>query len=635
MTELCKAQCQQSFTGNHQTDELIQKIDQAGKLSELPEKAFDNLMNYRGKQLNFNEKTIESLKKIEKKATLTEQEKSSLAYEIASNPHHISQLPQESKKNVDETFSNKNEEMKKFFELIEPEKLSSHVKSELPIYEQLLSRIENGQKPSDHELQKLDILHDELVRYNMLDAMPNRAQSFLEIHQTKQEVQKAPAGKQVNDILEKIFNSNSSVKLEPMEAVYLNIYLNRHGATIPHNINRQIRNQLATDFQDIYQTARTEFIDPESLTVIDQVVDQISREEYRLSGNGVDIPEIGMNIKQTSEFMEIRFTDKSSQIKATLNLTDKEDFKDLITKPEHSFWQGLDFRTHKGVDFSTYGDNDGTVKYQYGFTSKPEIVQVLSVANSSTYNNYLEKNLPTKDITILEYHPEHGVLLTTFRHLQNTPYKVGKGNMLTLDAGAELGSYQLNKIDKPEGQKDKNIKEHIHIERKHADSNSLRNFINHKAELDLNTFIKVHNDTQSTKDINDDVVQLVQPMIDGNDYHAIALFTPNSPLNQKLLANFKQHWRDYNHDLIAAGKLNLQSGKKENNIQLIVDYINASALRDQLKLEVINKMLIKLQLFLTHFGDTNSKLDSLIQKTQQTAIKLREQHVPEKFKIIS
>ncbi len=54
MVELMKSQYQQSFNGNHQTDELIQRIDQAGKLSELPETAFNNLSSYLIKQVNDN-----------------------------------------------------------------------------------------------------------------------------------------------------------------------------------------------------------------------------------------------------------------------------------------------------------------------------------------------------------------------------------------------------------------------------------------------------------------------------------------------------------------------------------------------------------------------------------------------------
>ncbi len=605
MTELCKAQCQQNFAGNHQTDELIQKIDQAGKLSELPEKAFDNLMNYRGKQLNFNEKTIESLKKIEKKATLTEQEKSSLAYEIASNPHHISQLPQESKKNVDETFSNKNEEMKKFFELIEPEKLSSHVKSELPIYEQLLSRIENGQKPSDHELQKLDILHDELVRYNMLDAMPNRAQSFLENYQTEQELkQKAPHN--AYQLLEKL---KAEQPLKVFEAFYLSRYMPKekqethpiYGVTnFYKEINKTLEN-LPQDVRDKASEAQ-ELVDEKAIKLMQQVIDQIKKEERRITKEGIEMPHYGLTLKLTSNFMEIRMTKEFAD-----KLAD-ETVKQLLAGKLNTEKEEI-FRFHEGIDSTAHYESDGKITYQYGFKARPEIAKIFKVTPSDNHT-----------VTILEYHPDHGVLLTKFRHVQKLYRNLGDD----LQQGQEIGTYAISEKKPPYAKEDllKKAKEHGHIERRLAKPEYLNDFTSGE-KFNLEKF----------SNVADDVVRLVQPMIEGNDYHSIALFSPNSALNKQFLNMIEQNW-------LIETKDSLENLQKNNSlstdeiIKHVQENLNGNISRDILWLETIIAILQKLQTLLAEVGTRNDDIDKLIQDAKQTALDLDDILRPKQTKVI-
>ena len=639
MTELCKAQCQQSFTGNHQTDELIQKIDQAGKLSELPEKAFDNLMNYRGKQLNFNEKTIESLKKIEKKATLTEQEKSSLAYEIASNPHHISQLPQESKKNVDETFSNKNEEMKKFFELIEPEKLSSHVKSELPIYEQLLSRIENGQKPSDHELQKLDILHDELVRYNMLDAMPNRSQAFLENYQTEQELkQKAPHN--AYQLLEKL---KAEQPLKVFEAFYLSRYMPKekqethpiYGVTnFYKEINKTLEN-LPQDVRDKASEAQ-ELVDDKAIKAINKMVDDILV-EHKIN-QPIDFRFNDVAIKVTSEIVEIRFKGANNLItQLNKHNTDEKYITNIASDPNHSFWaDGFRSPPHAGIDYTAH-NHDGVMKYGYGFKQQPQIMRIFAITKDTSEEKYINRG--SQNITLLEYHEAEGLLLTTLRHLSIAYVKTGQGLM----RDERIGSYVIpaqfyndkqikQKVDNPK----KIINEHIHVEYKFVSKDKLNQDSAEKLQQQLAQLKPNHQMPDDMKNEVNKFVEFAHPAGKG-EYHAMAFFMPNSPLNQEFIKRVDADWRPYHQALLTSERLLSKNGDKTDvvkTIENIKNYLEAGKLRDVLKLEALAELLQELKIMLQSVNEYNSELDTLIHYAKQTAINLKETKDLAKYRVI-
>ena len=60
VTILCQAQYQNNPQFNNQTDALITKLDQNGKLSQLPDKAFDTLMNYRAAKLNIDKLNMDN-----------------------------------------------------------------------------------------------------------------------------------------------------------------------------------------------------------------------------------------------------------------------------------------------------------------------------------------------------------------------------------------------------------------------------------------------------------------------------------------------------------------------------------------------------------------------------------------------
>nr|MCH9852556.1 hypothetical protein [Alphaproteobacteria bacterium] len=81
--EFVKIQYKPNYAGSSRTNELIKQLDNGGKLSSLPEKAFNQLMNYRVKMLKLEKTDASILMKIEKNQTLTEAEKMQLHQRLA------------------------------------------------------------------------------------------------------------------------------------------------------------------------------------------------------------------------------------------------------------------------------------------------------------------------------------------------------------------------------------------------------------------------------------------------------------------------------------------------------------------------------------------------------------------------
>ncbi|MCH9852086.1 MAG: hypothetical protein K0U45_01120, partial [Alphaproteobacteria bacterium] len=486
--------------------------------------------------------------------------------------------------------------------------------------------------PDNNMLKKLDLLHDELKRHNKLGALPNRSQAFLENYQTEQYLkQKAPQNAQ--KLLEDLKNNKT---LTVFQAFYLSIKLPkklanmRNAPTFDTILAKQLK-ELSQDVRDKAAEAR-ELIDSKALNEIDAVIEQIRRESHQLKEEGVKIPELGnATVKQTSNFMEFRFEDvtKMRGILTEKLKDSKSDFYKLLTDPNDSFWQNLTFRTHKGEDYSAYGHN-GIITYQYGFKEKPEIAKVFYIDHKpTTYNRILKVHVKTKDITILEYHPKYGALLTTFRHLQKLYKEQVNQNLIQ---GAVLGTYRMHDNDalSPEQKLEipTDMNEHVHIERREAEPKDFKKFLNDDGSIKLKQFTAQAN--SATK--------LVRSTIDGNDYHAIALFTPNSALNKQLLANIKTDWQNYNDHLVKAGTFKLPADADKEDIkkviELIMNYLLDASLRDQLTLETIVKMLLRIKILLSQIGEKNQHLEKIIQSAQRTAIDLREKKVDGRFKII-
>ena len=487
------------------------------------------------------------------------------------------------------------------------------LKVSFPFTNSFLSRIENGQKPSDHELQKLDILHDELVRYNMLDAMPNRAQSFLEVYQLEQNVkQDFSSDNLLKEILDKVIKSDSSIKLKPTEAIYLNVYVNKYGHSIKVELNRQIRYYLSTHHPDLYRTARSEFIDLIAVEEINKVITQIEEEQRPNNpGRKVYVPELNAYMEQTSNYMELRIDG------VLLKKMGNTVINEWIKNPD-TFLKETDktvIKHHEGRDFSAHGAHSGTITYQYGFTSKPEIAKVIAIKDSETNKR------ATKDITIVEYHPDHGALLTTFYHVQKNDVSAGN----ELQQGDVMGTYMIVDENTTEAQETGSAlaqKEHVHIERRYASPESLKenNITDLKNKLEkLN---KDNIDVSIIKHKLDNTVKLTQPIIDGDEYSTIVLFSPGSMLNKQLLHDIQYRW--------------LQDGATSEKVTTADDaikYLKNSIYRDILLLETIIEMLLKLKLMLMEFKEPTSELEKTIQKAQKVVIDLREKYLPKEIKI--
>ena len=542
MTELCKAQCQQNFAGNHQTDELIQKIDQAGKLSELPEKAFDNLSSYLIKQVN-------------------------------DNVHH-------NDAKIDD--SSKSEAFKKALK---------------------------NQNLSDDEAQKILPTYDELCANNKNSVLPRTLDDKCKQLGTEQDnKQKSSAPFNVQNLLNKLAGGQS---LTPFQALYLHRYLSKEQKYMPPHYRVNVDKMLANIPSELVEKAtdyQKELIDPKAIEVIGQVIEQIQNEEKRLFDNEFKVPSLGATLKITSQFMEIRPVDGFKNV-----LTEKM-LKEFNENPDNfKFEKNTNFlRQHYGVDFTA--NNRGLVTYQYGFKVKPEIAKVFDITHSTT------KGEATKDLTILEYHPKYGVLLTTFRHLktERPPYQFNISISDNLSANQKIGTYRIFGTDE---------KEHVHIERYYADKNAVSTFIEAGEEFKLQQFKTAHYYSINNDNANDDVAKLVQPMIKGNDYHAIALFTPHSDLNNQFLDNLQRKWLVKTSELL--------NEKEINEVSDIYQFLKNAVLRDQFVLETIAEMLIKVKTLLAQIDKTNSALERLIQIAQQSAIELRDKKVPEHLKIIN
>ena len=553
MVELMKSQCQQNFAGNHQTDELIQKIDQAGKLSELPEKAFDNLSSYLIKQVN-------------------------------DNVHHDAKIDDNSK----------SEAFKKALK---------------------------NQSLSDDEAQKILPTYDELCANNKTSVLPRKLDDkFKQLGTEQDNKRKSSAPFNVQNLLNKLAGGQS---LTPFQALYLHRYLSKEQKYMPPHYRVNVDKMLANIPSELVEKAadyQKELIDPKAIEVIGQVIEQIQNEENRLANDGIYVPELNAHLKPTSNFMEIRPVD---ELKLTLDTT----ISNLLENPNMlPKFEGDFLSRHEGVDFTGIGENDGILTYQYGFEVKPDIAKVLGSTDDISSPSLRERE--AKNITIVEYHYLHGVLLSTFRHVQEVPSSIVSGVALTQNQ--QMGSYVIKQAyltakHKEEMAKDKNYiaKEHVHIERKYANADTIKGFTIQELE---NRLKNVQEDNSA--EIKNEVAtstHLVQPMIIGNDYHAIALFTPESDLNKQFMQEMQQNWLKDTASLIKKEKITTPRDAYQ--------YLKNKVVRDRLMLNTIAEILIKVKLLLEQVGETNSALERLIQIAQQSANALNATQIPNKFKI--
>ena len=627
MTELCKAQCQQNFAGNHQTDELIQRIDQAGKLSELPETAFDNLMNYRVQKLKLVETDADILKKIERRQSLTDAEKQQLHTQLAGNQDFINALPQNSRAIMQQQEYATSEQVKIFLKTLQGVSLSQVVASDMQSYVTLLNKIEadTSHNPSQQELEKLDILHDELVRYNKLDAMPNRAQSFLEIHQTKQEAKHIlGVGHGINGLLE--ICEKTPERLTPVQALYLNRYFHNKADTVSEKMRIDLDKCLAKIDSNVVERSKywEELIDSKSLQVIEDIVAQIRAEMRSPKSEPYTASLIdGVELVINSEFMELRVAGKTTTKDLKQFYVENNELGDKAS----SYWQEIQnfivsakkgdsiptnlqefaFRVHEGVDID--GKYDGYIHYIPDSKVSPTLTKVLHVVNDN--------------LTIMEFNLTKGAVFSIFRHLDEIAVRKNE----QLKEQQIIGTYNLTA---PYG--------HVHLEKIFIDPKHFPTLMGNTkdTELLINKLSDIYDGYEeksrkytyqrniSSADLlqefpDSKILQMVNPLQAGDSYHGIALFMTGTALNQQLLSAMETEWLRYSVPLIKHGEIKTPD-------EFLVTIAHSASLRDHLKLVAINKMLVTVKTLLEQTGESDSqqKLDRLIQTISSLAIELDE-----------
>ena len=493
-------------------------------------------------------------------------------------------------------------------------------------WENLLIKIEKGVKPSQAELADLDRLHDLLKKNNALDAMPNKSQALLESYQLEQEISAKTNKLDINKLVDKL-KANKSIT--PFQAYYLQRNTKKTDAKLqqlldektPENDVKKIHAQIIALAQQ-----SKELLDSKTLKVIEQVIEHIRIEERQLSNASLELPEMGLHIKATSQFIEMRFNDKTfKQMEAFLNNPHNSPTDDVFTNFNHSFWN-KSFENHEGQDYT--GTNRGEIYYV------PDTF--INAKTATVYADPKKDNRGQYGITILEFNHTKGVLLTTFYHI-NQPASYIKADAI-LRPGQKIGDYQFANKNRRN--------EHVHIERRFADATAITKYIDGKKELIWDDFRPDHNKGWKSKEnASDDVAKLVFPILakDGTNggYHAVSLFMSGSALNKQLLEVMENKWQKRTNHLVDIKRFAFKAQtwidyqeKRKAAVQLIIKYLQERQIRDKLTLDIITEMLIKMQILHAEADMRNAEIDRLIHKAKKTSLDLKD-IISKEFKIIS
>ncbi|MCH9843879.1 MAG: hypothetical protein K0U39_00050, partial [Alphaproteobacteria bacterium] len=620
IAELMMAQYKQNYSFSPRTSELLNKIDASRKLADLPDTAFSNLMTFILRhQLNFVAgnnafnlaKHIKNLQVIEKTGN-GDKDLTKALYATFKDKGNIRFLPKKSREllqNMHKTAQKAG--MDNYFKAIANIPLSQFVKAQLSYYQDLLIKIEQGAKPSADELKKLDLLHDELKRHNKLDAMPNRSQAYLENYQLEQDLKKnAPLN--VNTLLKKL---NDKKTLTVFQAFYLISQLKENQRKLltdgKHPSSIEITKTLAHLPQDVRDKAAEleELKNSKLLGVIDKVIDQIRAEERRLSSRQFYVDELGAYLKLGSQFMEVRVKNKGlgtqkgdTPEKKLIDLFENKKQGKIISGQDiANILESFSFRYHKGIDYTA--DNRGTFNYVKDTKIQPTLAIL--------YDSFIEDEKKQEyTVVVLEFNPEKGLLVSIFRHVKQVDSTIFAN--MPLKNGQRLGTYEFTSGNK---------KEHPHIEKLRVEAKDLQDYItkgvNEQIQLNLKAFKEKFALTfANKKQPTDEVFQLTFLSRKDDDYHSIALFTPGSKLYQQLLPKMKEKW---------LGRAAEWANKDTiNTMDDFYGLIALPALRDQLKLETIIDILLKMKILLAEIGESNAKLNATIHKAQKTVIDLRE-----------
>ncbi|MCH9853138.1 MAG: hypothetical protein K0U45_06495 [Alphaproteobacteria bacterium] len=613
----------------HKLDALYDALRKHNKVEALPPrmklymKAYQTLPH-----LSLNRPQIEAFLALEKNANANN---AKALYDALTHREDYRHFPEKYRKLLEAQHKDALAgNMKKYFSTLT---WIEFVKNISPLtlqrWENLLIKIEKGVKPSQAELADLDRLHDLLKKNNALDAMPNKSQALLESYQLEQEIRVKTNKLDINKLVDMLDNGKP---ITPFQAYYLQRSVNKKGEQLQTFLKRKIQQNNSKKIpQEIYEQViklaqqSKEFLNPQTLKVIEQVIEHIRIEERQLSNASLALPEMGLHLKATSQFIEARFKGESfEKMEAFLKDPKQNQLNDVFTNFTHPFWD-KNFRNHEGQDYGSA--NRGEIYYTPDTFIKPTQAIVYSATEEKDSRDQYR-------VTILEFNVDIGLLLTTFHHIKQRAPNIKADAILR--PGQKLGIYQF--------ESDKHRNEHVHVERRFADTNAITKYIDGNNKILWKNFRPENGDIQGTSNTIDDVAKLVFPFLtkDGTNggYHAVSLFMSGSALNKQLLEMMANKWQKKTDILVKAKKFALsnQSGdineRRKAAIELIMQYLREGTIRDSLKLDIITEMLIKMQTLHAEMGMRNAEIDRLIHKAKKTSLDLQD-ITKKKLKIIS
>ena len=638
--ELIKAQYKSSYSFVPRTGELRNKIDDAKKLLALPEKAFTTLMTHVLRhQLNLvtgNEtfKLAEQIKNLQAIEDNKGNDKlNTILYNSFKDKGNIRFLPTKARtilENLNKTA--KKDGMDKYFEAIANIPLSQFVKAQLTDYQDLLIKIEQGATPTNDELKKLDLLHDELKRHNKLDAMPNRSQAYLENYQLEQDLKKkAPLNAQ--KLLEKLKRGET---LGVFQAFYL---MSQFPKELENHWKKQksqiasistaptfdnLKKQLETLSQDVRdKAAEIKTLDKSSLLEsFDKIIEQIRAEQRSLafSNRRFYVKETGIYTQLTGGYFELRFKNKDfgksyqEAMKKVIKDSKGKSLKDIAAN-----LQQFKLIPHRGTDFTGWLNSAGNaVHYVKDSEINPTISKVLSITPTRTNGR------DTKDITILEYNDDTDkMILTSIRHLF---VKDEKANLLAtvgqiLTNKTPVGTYKLpSKFATPN--------EHTHIEKRLVDIAKIRKMLNiDKQKIianEITTFINTHNkakyDERKRGEFKEsEFIKSVNSMSNSAEKDFVGLFTPSSNIANQIRAHAKKDWEERGSKIIKANDVST-----DKDIKDVFDTIHNGILRDISSLKAMIDVLLRMKLMLKQVDEVSDRLNKTIQNAQKTVLDLED-----------
>ncbi|MCH9852234.1 MAG: hypothetical protein K0U45_01875, partial [Alphaproteobacteria bacterium] len=549
------AQYQSSYQigqNSHYRNELIKKLDRAGKLSSLPDNAFNNLTTHIGKKFTFSSENIKNLQAIEKgkENPLVNKNIANVLFDAFKDKRNIQQMPTKTRELL-QTLHNdviKNG-IDKYLQTVSELAAPQSVKSQLYSYKDVLIEIEQGKKkPYLADIKTLNLIYNEFKGRGKLDTIPKHTQAYLKNREIEQNLKKKFANNaKAQEILKKTA-SNQSLKL--MEAIYLNFYFTHLQLDMPPSTRTQIDKALSR-YPDIHRSAGQikELIDSKTIAIIEKMMKQIKNEHAsKAERTRIKVPYLSKNGKQveiynTSEYMELRVAKdpKKDAINAFIKNVKANKYSNGI--PEDI--KGFGYRVHEGVDY-TGNWHDGIVKYLPDPKIKPTIAKLIDVQPVLYKGTEKVKEF---DIRFMEFNEDNGALFTTLRHLQQALPK-GKSS-ITLTKNMVLGTYLFDpkKPKKPDN-------EHTHIERilikpehysKTKDSAELlkelqKVFFNYEtisrefvSQFDWDKPLS-KSAIEKISFVNSGTVKMLLPLQNiGDDYHGTSLLMTGTYLNQQLL----------------------------------------------------------------------------------------------------